>query len=91
MSYSFSIAADSKSGASQKVAEALDQVVAAQPSHAADQKAAQDAADALIGALQDPHEGEHITVSVSGSLTWRQPDAFLSASVSVNAYVTAKP
>lgn len=45
MSYSFSITAGSKSEAAKKVEEQLAAVVQGQPSHAADRRAAQNAAE----------------------------------------------
>lgn len=92
MSYSFSVAAASKADAVAKVAAAFDQVVASQPTHAADKEAAVAAAGAFIDLLQDPGEGEQIAVNMYGSLGWKQSDApptsFISGNVSVSASVS---
>lgn len=90
MSYSFSVTAASKDEAGVKVEAELAKVVELQPPHAADRQAAQDAAEAFIGLVREPGEGECITVSVCGSLTWQTDDVFTGASVSVHAYVGPK-
>lgn len=91
MSYSFTIAAVSKDEAGQKVADALGEVVTAQPVHATDRQAAQDAAEAFIGLVAEPGADEVINVSVSGSLGWRAENVFTASSVSVQAWVAQKP
>lgn len=90
MSYSFRVTAATKAEAGEKVAEELDKVVVSQPSHAADQKAAQSAAEAFIGVLREAGENECVGVSMSGSLSWQTADVFTSASVNVNAWVGPK-
>jgi len=90
MSYSFSVRASSKSEVGAQVAAEFDKVVASQPVHAADKQAVNDAAQAFVGILRDPGEGEYVGVSVSGSLTWSAPDDaanFTGSSISVSAYV----
>jgi hypothetical protein len=93
MSYSFSITAATKDEAGVKVEAELGKVVESQPSHAADRQAAQDAAEAFIGVLTEPGEGECIRVDMWGSLGWRGESGdgiFISAQVNVNAYIAAK-
>jgi hypothetical protein len=92
MSYSFSVAADTKVDASQQIREQFDAVVVAQPSHAADKEAAVVAAQTLVRLLAEPHEGDEIYVSMNGSLGWRHdaPDEFLHANVTINASVRKK-
>ncbi len=93
MSYSFAVRAATKDEAVKKVEEQLAQVVTSQPVHEADRQAAQDAANAFIGQLSEPTEGNEIAVYVSGSLGWQGDMAeknFTSANVSVNASVLAK-
>jgi len=90
VSYSFTITANNADEAGVKVEEELGKVVTAQPSHAADRQAAQIAAEAFIDVLVDPREGECITVSMSGSLGWRDADVFINASVNVSAYIAPK-
>lgn len=90
MSYSFVIAADTKDDARVKVEAELSKIVIAQPCHAADRQAAQDAAAAFIGILKEPSEGEIIEINMYGSLSWRDADSFNLASVSVSACIKAK-
>lgn len=66
MSYSFSVRAESKAEASDKVRQELDKVVASQPIHAADYSRAWSAADSFIALIRDDH-AQDITVSVNGS------------------------
>lgn len=90
MSYSFRITASSKDEAGVMVEAELGNVVNAQPSHAADRQAAQDAAEAFIDVLREPGEGECVGVSMSGSLSWQTEGVFTSASVNVNVWVGPK-
>jgi hypothetical protein len=92
MSYSFTVKTDSKEDAIKKVAEEFDNVVAGQPTHAADREAAVNAAKALVGVILDPKEGEEVHVHVNGSLSWHHDatDRFTAASVSVHASVHSK-
>lgn len=94
MSYSFAITGTSKADAVAKVAAEFDQVVANQPTHTADKEAAVTAAKSFINLLQEPRDGEHITVNMYGSLGWQQsdkpPTAFLSGNVSVSASIAKK-
>lgn len=90
MSYSFSISADSKADARAKVRAELDKVVASQPVHAADKAAAEYAAEAFIGLLVAPVEGERICVSMHGSLSWRSEGVYIGANVGVSASVQSK-
>ena len=86
MSYSFSVTADTKAEATGKIREQFDAVVVAQPSHAADKEAAVVAAQTLVRLLAEPHEGDEIYVSMSGSLDWIHdvPEEFLHANVSIS-------
>jgi len=90
MSYSFSIAADDKDGATTKVNAELGKVVVSQPYHAADKQAAADAAAAFIGVLRDPADSEAVSVSMSGSLSWQEEGSFTGASVNISAYIARK-
>lgn len=94
MSYSFAIVGTSKADASAKVAAEFDKVVTNQPSHAADKDAAVAAANAFIGLLREPRDGEQISVNMYGSLGWEgdynAPIAFRSGNVSVSASIAAK-
>src|SRR5260221_185787 len=92
MSYSFSVTADTKVEATRQIREQFDAVIVAQPSHAADKEAAVVAAQTLVRLLAEPHEGDEIYVSMSGSLGWKHdvPDEFLSASVTINASLRNK-
>lgn len=92
MSYSFSVAADTKAQAVQKVREQFDSIVVAQPTHAADKDAAVMVAATFVAFLADPHEGDEVHVSMSGSLGWKHdvPEEFLHANISVNASLRNK-
>lgn len=91
MSYSFIASGTTKVEALDAVAAEIVKVVAAQPTHEADRKGAMAAAEAFVGALRDPVEGEQVVVGVSGSLGWTgdEVDApqFTSASVNVSASI----
>ena len=92
MSYSFSVTADTKAEATDKIREQFDAVVLAQPSHAADKEAATVAAKNLIKLLAEPHEGDEIYVSMGGSLGWQHdvPGRFLHANVSISTSLRSK-
>jgi hypothetical protein len=90
MSYSFSITADTKDKAGVKVEAELAKVVNGQPSHESDRQAAQDAAERFIDVLRDLREGEHIGLSMSGSLSWQETGVFTGASVNISAYIAPK-
>lgn len=90
MSYSFSVRGATKSDASAAIATELVKVVGSQPVHEADKQAAQDTADRFIGLLRDPGDSEQVGVSVSGSLSWREPGVFTVANVSVYASIVPK-
>lgn len=92
MSYSFSITADTKAEAKQKISDAFDNVVNGQPSHAADQAAAVACGQAFVDTLADPHDGDEIFVSMYGSLSWKkdEPKEILAAGVSVSASLRNK-
>lgn len=92
MSYSFSITADTKAEATGKIREQFDAVVVAQPSHAADKEAAVVAAQTLVRLLAEPHDGDEIHVSMSGSLGWmhEDPEQFLHANVTINTSLRNK-
>lgn len=68
MSFSFNIRAKSKSEAIMKVDDGLANVVASQPIHGMDRVKAQAVAEAYINLVDDPGEGDALSVSVSGSL-----------------------
>lgn len=85
MSYSFSVTAATKAEAKEKIAAEFDRVLASQPVHAVDRDAAQAAAEAFVEMLGEPIEGQHIAVTVYGSVGWRGENDFTSASVGVNA------
>ena len=90
MSYSFGITAATKDEAGEKIEAEWGKIVIAQPSHAADRQAAQDAAKAFIGVLKEPSEGECIKVDMYGSLSWRDGNVFTAAQVNVSAYLAPK-
>lgn len=92
MSYSFSVTADTKAEATGKIREQFDTIVATQPSHVADKEAAVVAAQTLVRLLAEPHDGDEIYVSMSGSLGWKHdvPEEFLHANVTINTSLRNK-
>lgn len=92
MSYSFSVQAPSKDEAKAAVAVKFDEVVASQPTHAADKDAAVAAAGAFIDMLTDPAEDQVISVSLHGSLGWSvpEPTSFTNAGVGISASLAVK-
>jgi hypothetical protein len=95
MSYSFSVRADTKAEALEKVSVELDKVVVQQPVHAADRAQAYASAEAFLEVLpSEKAENEDFYVSVSGSVGWRGTqgvDALItSAGASISASVIAK-
>lgn len=92
MSYSFAVSGSSKADVIAKVAAEFDKVAANQPTHGSDKDAAVTAAGAFVGLLQEPTDGQKISVNMSGSLGWNYsdapPTAFVSASVSVSAFIS---
>lgn len=89
MSYSFSVAGATKADVKSKLAEAFDNVVKNQPSHEADRAAALACGEAFVDMLREPGEGDEVSVSVYGSLSWpnEKPGEFYSGNVSVTAGV----
>lgn len=87
MSYSFNVRAASKVEAVAKVVEQMDNVVASQPSHAADREAAVAMAGALVGLLVEPTTDQCISVSMHGSLGWRAQGEYTSGNVGCTAGV----
>lgn len=89
MSYSFSVRAGTKAEALEKLAEALDNVVALQPIHSADRAQAQAAAEAFLEVLPEKADDKDFSVNVSGSVGWLGTpgvDAVItSAGVSISA------
>lgn len=93
MSYSFSVKANTREEAKAKVAEQLTGVVAGQPSHSADMKQAQAAADAFIDLLGED-DSKEVLVNMSGSLSWEWVDGTVTeitgANINVSAWLTQK-
>lgn len=87
MSYSFSVKAASKDEAKAQIAAKFDEVIASQPTHAADKSAALATAGSFIDLLKDVPEGHEISVSMHGSLGWNHdaPEQFTGAGVGVSA------
>lgn len=90
MSYSFSVRGATKAIALQNVVAQLDEVVAAQPIHAADRSQAQAAAIAFLALVPDDAGDQDFFVSVHGSVGWQGDNVIISASVGVSAYLVAK-
>lgn len=90
MSYSFSVLADTKDEAKQKVAEQFDAIVASQPVHEADRSAAQTAINAFIDVVAEPTEAQAVSVAAYGSLSWREEGQFYGANGSATVNLTTK-
>lgn len=90
MSYSFSVTAESKAEAKEKIGQEFDKVVLSQPVHEVDRAAAEAAANAFVDVLVDPSEQQQIVMSCYGSVGWRAQGEFHSANVSINASVAAR-
>jgi hypothetical protein len=90
MSYSFSVTADTKVEAKEKIAAELERVASDQPVHATDRAAAQAAAESFVDLLSEPAEGQTIVVNVNGSLGWLTEGDFCSANIGIGARVGAK-
>lgn len=95
MSYSFRITAASKTEAMEKVNTELANVVNGQRVHKADVEQARSAAAAFLALLGDPVIGEHIELSMHGSIGGDWDGVGYSrlthANVSVTAGVQAIP
>lgn len=89
MSYSFSVRAATKLALLACIAAKFDEVLIAQPAHAADRAVAEASAAALVNVLPEPTPGKEFYVTISGWISYRQqPD--LTASLSgVNFSINA--
>jgi hypothetical protein len=92
MSYSFTVAADTKDEAIRRIREKFDAIVKAQPSHASDREAAVVAAQTLVRLLAEPAEDDEVYVIMNGSLSWNAdaPNEFLNAGLGVNVMLRKK-
>jgi hypothetical protein len=95
LSYSFSKTGATKAIVLALVKHELENVVAQQPIHSADQAQAMAVAEAFIEIIPDPNENQDVAISLNGSVSWisggtAQPDVVTGASVGVNAYLVAK-
>lgn len=90
MSYSFNVRAASATAVLAALPAKFDEVVASQPVHSNDRDQAIATATAMVGLVAAPSEREELSVSVSGSLSWRTGDPgssdheFTGANVSVH-------
>jgi hypothetical protein len=90
MSFSFSVKGATVPEVVEKVKSEMEQVVVGQPSHQADSEAVATAANAYASILRTPLENEVIVLSISGSLSWREENAFVGASIYIDGYIGAK-
>lgn len=74
MSYGLSVRVASVASVAAAVSAEFDKVEASQPMHLHDRKQATQAATALVGVIGEPGDNQEISVSVSGSLQWRNTD-----------------
>jgi len=91
MSYSFSVMANSKAEVRALVEKKFDEVVQSQPTHAADRSAMLETVEAFTNILREPGEGEGISVSVSGSLSWQYGQENVFSAVGFNVGVGIAP
>jgi hypothetical protein len=93
MSYSIGVVAATLSAAREALAAKFDEIVMKpQPVHAKDREQALAAADAFLSLLGDKPEDHDVSVSLSGSLTWRgaEQSDFCWANVSVSCGYTLR-
>jgi hypothetical protein len=90
MSYSFNKHAGSKAEVLALVAAALAEVVAQQPAHAADQAQALVATEAFVAIIPEPAADQDVSVSLHGSVSWRDDQVVLSAVVGVAVCLVTK-
>lgn len=92
MSYSFGVRAASKAEAKEQLVAKFDEVVATQPTHAADRQQAQAAAFAFVDALTED-AGKDVVVSVNGWVSWMgtlEAPEVVGAAVTVSANLIAR-
>jgi len=90
MSYSFSVAADTKAEAKVQIAAEFDRIVSTQPIHAADREVAQGAAESFVDLVSEPAENQTLVVNVHGSVSWLNEDDFQGANVGIGVQIVAK-
>ena len=91
MSYSFSVRGASKNDVLAEAKSKFDEVVAGERMHERDRPAALAAAEAFVGMLRDPGDGEVVVLTMYGSVGWEAEGALLSSGVSVSASVQRAP
>lgn len=79
MSYSFNIRGATAAALVAALPAKFDEVVVSQPVHSNDRDQAIAAATAMVGIVSAPPEGQELSVSVSGSLSWRSGDGLTEA------------
>lgn len=92
MSFSFSVRAPNADEAKRLVVLKFDEVVAAQPTHAADRRVGEVAVGALVEVVK-LEDDQEMNISVSGSLGWRGNQAeanYSSANLSVAVHAVRK-
>lgn len=88
MSFWFQVKGKTKSAALAEVEVKMAEVVKNQPVHSRDSAQVLEVSKLYLGLIDDPEEGEEVTMNVSGSLGWRgNEEKFTSANVGVSAYV----
>jgi hypothetical protein len=90
MSYSFSVTADNKVDAKEKIAAQFDVVLQGQAVHETDRSAAQAAAFAYVDMLADPDDEHVISVNIHGYLSWTEAGKFTNSNVGISAGVVPK-
>lgn len=98
MSFSFSLRARTVAAALAIAAAEMDKVVQSQPTHTADRDTVLATVKGQLGHVEKAAEGQHVLLSVSGSVSWRgvgpgtatpasDDFAITGANVSVNVYL----
>ena len=87
MSYSFNVKAATKAEAVTAAEQEFDKVVAGQPIHARDRKAAMTTVASVLDVLPDD-DAKGVSVSVSGYVSWTEGEPFTQCSVNVGASLT---
>jgi hypothetical protein len=70
MSYSFSAKGDDKAAALAAAAAQFDKMLEQQPVHTRDREAAMANLRAHLDLVEEPNEGEQVTISMHGSVSW---------------------
>lgn len=86
MSYSFGFKVATKDEVVARMSEEFNKITVVQPSHEVDKQMALDTATAIIALIEDPKDGESITISCNGSLNLGANEGITGASFHIKAF-----